>query len=153
METTTLTDPETVVDWESFFLEQAVQSGHGSGYFKGQMYQRGRGLGNIFRGIFKFLMPMAKSVAKSVGKQALDTGVNIFQDTMKGENLKSVVNRRGREAVANLADSAAQRLRQSGKGIKGVRKTRCARKKPVNLGVAKRQKKGDLFDNVDSCRK
>ena len=154
----TLTDPEVVIDWDGYFEQQAVQMGHGVPYFRGQMYQRGHGLGNIFRGIFKFLMPMAKSVAKTVGKQALHTGFDIVSDTLHGQDLKQAAKLRSRQAATKLLDAAKNELAHSGShGVqkrqagKGINRKRSAQKKPVRLGIAKtgqqkRRKKGDLFD-------
>ena len=151
----TLTDPEAMIDWDGYFEQQAIQAGHGASFFQGKMYQRGHGLGNIFRGIFKFLMPMAKSVAKTVGKQALHTGFDIVSDTIKGQNIKQAAKQRGREAAGKLLDAVKSNISQSGNGRiqkrqqsgNGIKRKGPARKKSVKLGIAKQQKrKGDLFD-------
>ena len=152
----TLTDPEVAIDWDAFFEQQAVQMGHGVPYFRGQMYQRGHGLGNIFRGIFKFLMPMAKSVAKTVGKQALHTGFDIVSDTLHGHDLKQAAKLRSRQAASKLLDAAKNELAQAGSGRvqkrqagKGINRKTSVKKKPIRLGIAKKQQKGrkrDLFD-------
>lgn len=141
-----LVDPELAIDWDTFFAQQAIQSGqHGGGYFQGQLYQRGHGLGNIFRGIFRLLMPVAKSVVKNIGKEAIHTGFNIASDTLHGQDIKEAAKVHGRKAVQNLLTSAQTHLAdQSGKGIK---RKAPSRKKPVKLGIVKKQKKGDLFDN------
>jgi hypothetical protein len=47
------------------------------GVFAGRRYQRGHGLGSIFGGLFKAAMPLLKKGAKTLGREALKTGLNI----------------------------------------------------------------------------
>lgn len=65
--------PHRQKDWEAYFKQQALQSGHGLIGFRGTEYQRGAGIGNLFGGLFRSLLPVAKSVARTVGKEALTT--------------------------------------------------------------------------------
>ena len=53
---------------------QVYQHGGSMPLFVGQPYQTGAGLGSIFRGLLKFLMPAAKSAGKAIGREALSTG-------------------------------------------------------------------------------
>jgi hypothetical protein len=54
----------------------------GKGYpvFAGRRYQRGHGLGSIFGGLFKAAIPLLKKGAKTLGREALKTGLNIVGD-------------------------------------------------------------------------
>lgn len=74
-------------------------------------WQRGRGLGSIFAGVFKGLVPLvrsalkigksalkspaAKRLLKDVKKEALRAGINVSSDVLAGENL-------GKSAQKNL---------------------------------------------------
>ena len=113
--------------WAQYYAGQATQSGAG---FQGLRYQRGAGLGSIFRGLFRFLLPVAKSAGKAVGKQALATGAQIASDVVGGANIKTAAKRRARAGAAKLMKRAARKI-QTGKGL-GRRppKKRAARKKP-----------------------
>ena len=51
-------------------------------------YQRGGGIGNIFRSLFRMILPTAKSAAATVGKQALSTGAQIASDLVQGRDIK-----------------------------------------------------------------
>lgn len=96
--------------WASFYSRN--QKGEG---FVGLPYQRGGGLGSIFRGIFRALLPIAKSAGKTIGRQALRTGAEIASDVLSGSNLKDSVKRRGRAAAATLATKAAKKIQRGGR--------------------------------------
>ena len=104
--------------WASFYSRN--QKGEG---FGGLPYQRGGGLGSIFRGIFRALLPIAKSAGKTIGRQALRTGAEIASDVLSGSNLKDSVKRRGRAAAATLATKAAKKIQRGGLGKRPATKT------------------------------
>lgn len=95
-------------DWAEFYLSQAQQTGHGLSGFEGLPFQRGQGLGSFFRGLFRAILPVAKKVGKTVGKQALSTGADILGDMVRGENIRNSLNNRGKQAVGELAKKLAQ---------------------------------------------
>lgn len=126
-------DPENQINWDNFFSQKRGQTGHGA-FFEGQMYQRGHGLGNIFRGLFKMLAP----VAKTFGRQALESGLHLAADTLEGKSLKESAVKRGRQAGKKMVNEAQRRLKhQRGKGIKRGRKNSVRKTKRVKLGVPK----------------
>jgi len=136
--------PQGSQAWVKFFQSQ---TGHGN--FLGDEFQRGGNLGSVLRGLVRFILPIAKSAAKSVGKQALSSGVGIGSDLLAGENLGRSLKKRSRTAASNLMAKAAKRI--SGRGLgnrkrkrkvitvslkgKGLRKkkTKGKRKKKVGL--------------------
>jgi len=125
-------------EWEEYYMDQAEQAGAG---FIGMPYQRGGGLGSIFRGIFRALLPIAKSAGKSIGRQALATGAQIAADVAGGEGIKAATKRRGREGLSNALETAHRKL-QDGSGVgKRPKNTTSKVKKPT----AKRQKVEDPF--------
>ena len=114
--------------WAQYYASQASQAGAG---FQGQQYQRGAGLGSIFRGIFRALLPIAKSAGKVVGRQALKTGALIANDVVAGTSIKAAAKRRGRQGAAKVLKRASRKL-QTGKGLgRRPRKKRVTRKGPI----------------------
>ena len=99
--------------------------------FSGAPYQRGHGLGSLFRGLAKMAIPLLKKGAKRLGKEALSTGLAIGSDVMQGKNVKQAAKTRGREATRRV-------LR--GQGIK--RKTQ---RKSISRSSVKRRKTSDIF--------
>lgn len=134
----TLFVPESEATWALHFNKQA-----GSG-FVGSPYQRGGGLGSLFRTLFRAIIPMAKSAGRTVGKQALKTGAQVATDILAGENVKQAVKRRGRQATADLFRIGADKIEPKGrkrqtkaKTIKGPasKRKRLINKKEDQFGV------------------
>lgn len=99
--------------WDQYFRTQAGQGGHGGlAAFQGQNYQRGAGLGSLFRGLFRAILPAAKTISKTVGKQALMTGTEIASDMLAGKSLESAAKRRGRKGARVLVKKAKNKLKQ-----------------------------------------
>ena len=132
----------------------------------GEQLQRGRGIGGIFRFIKSIFAPAVKTVGKSVvgavksttGKkilnvlkdQAIDTSMNLAQDVLKGNNVKSSLQDEVNDLKTNLS-SLINELRktrkrssdtQEGSGImrKSLKRTKRRRSK---LG----RRKKDFFNN------
>ena len=68
--------PPFAADYDSYYLQQARQHGGNMPYFAGAPYQRGHGLGNIFSAL-RSVLP---GVAKSLGRYAVRTGVEVAKD-------------------------------------------------------------------------
>jgi hypothetical protein len=60
--------------------------------FKGAIFQKGYGFGDIFKKFFSWIVPIVKKnavpVLKDVGKQIVKTTSNIAYDTIDGQNFK-----------------------------------------------------------------
>ena len=52
--------------------------------FHGAPFQRGYGIGSFFRSLARKAIPFFQQGVKSLGRAALDTGVNIAQDVLRG---------------------------------------------------------------------
>ena len=61
--------------YENYYLSQV---GHGMPYFVGARVQQGYGLGNLFSSIAKSVLPLVKKGAKTLGKQVLQSGVDLL---------------------------------------------------------------------------
>ncbi len=101
--------------------------------FTGTPYQRGAGIGNVFRGLVRFLLPVAKTVGKSLGKQALRTGAQIASDLAGGATLEQTVKSRGSQALKTMGKKAVGKKRKKRKTTKGQKgKGLGARPKSIN---------------------
>ena len=65
--------------YEQYYLDQAKLKG---GNFHGARFQRGYGLGSIFKGLFRWAMPHLQQGARVLGEKALQTGVDVAQDVL-----------------------------------------------------------------------
>ena len=104
--------------YEEYYLNQAKQKRGNLPAFQGARFQRGYGLGSIFRGLFRWAVPHLKQGAEMLGKKALQTGVNVAQDVLAGENLKTAVKRQGKKALGLTSQNSPQ----SGAGKKGTKR-------------------------------
>ena len=123
---------------EKFFQELVKNQQVGFGYgFVGTPYQRGAGLGSIFASLFRAIAPMAKSAAKTVGKRALNAGLNVASDVLSGQNPKEALKMRGKEMGGDLIQDVKSAVRKRGRrGMKGGRRG----------APGKRKKKNSVFD-------
>jgi hypothetical protein len=110
------------------------------GGFAGTPYQRGAGLGSVFRTLFRAILPIAKSAGKAVGRRMLKSGADVATDILSGHNLKKSVKSRGKQAVAHLLQDAATKMKGGRIGIKGRRKRKSAIRKK-QIGGKRRRKK------------
>ena len=60
----------------NYYTEQA---GHGLPGFQGSRFQRGHGLGSLFKGLFRLATPLLKKGAVELGKTALKTGLSALE--------------------------------------------------------------------------
>ncbi|GBM40976.1 hypothetical protein AVEN_250302-1 [Araneus ventricosus] len=82
------------------------QTGSGLPYYRGIKFQKGYGLGGMFRHFFRTALPFLVKGAKAVRKEALITGSRIAQDVLAGENFKASSKQRAKEAGKALARNA-----------------------------------------------
>ena len=81
------------MDFNNYYSQQAKQT---IPVFRAAPYQRGSGIGNVFKRIFRWIVPIIKEhalpIVKSVGKEALKSAVNIASDTINGKDFKTSKN-------------------------------------------------------------
>ena len=114
--------------YEQYYLDQAKQKGGNLPAFHGTRFQRGYGLGSIFRGLFRWAVPHLQEDAKMLGKKALQTGVDVAQDVLAGENLKTVT-----KSVLNKRWAYLPRILRSQVLVKKVQKGKRNQGKAVRL--------------------
>ena len=109
--------------------------------FRGNPYQRGRGLGSFFTRLFRGLLPIAKSAAKAVGKEALRTGIGVAGDVLNNrQDLEGSLKTHGRAALGSLADQAKEYVdKQKGSGRRRRRKRAAKRCKPKQSGSGRKR--------------
>ena len=94
-------------------------------------------------------MPHLQQGAKVLGKKALQTGVQVAQDVLEGDNVKTAVSKRPKEA---LSDMSSQNSSQSGSGRKATKRRAPGTKisshpgKRAKKSPQQKEKKGDLSD-------
>ena len=137
--------------YEQYYVNQAKQKGGNLPAFHGARFQRGYGLGSIFKGQFRWAMPHLQEGAKVIGRKALQTGVNVAQDVLDGDNIKKAISKQAKQALGLPAQNSLQG--QSGAGKKAIkRKAQGSKissppgKKAKTSPQAKKPKKGNLTE-------
>lgn len=72
--------------------------------------QGGRGIGNIFGSLARYLKPILSTGWDIIKKESLDTGKNIFGDIISGANIKESVIGQSKSGVKNLRKSVVNKL-------------------------------------------
>lgn len=118
------------IDWREFFAQPQV----GGSYFQGVPYMRGSGVGSIFRSLYRYLLPITKSIGKEVGREGLSVGARVLGDLAKGEEPKQTIATHSREGLRNLLHSASDKL-QKGSGKRRKSRARSKSKKQYGHGT------------------
>ena len=92
--------------YEEYYLNQAKQKRGNSPAFHGSRFQQGYGLGSIFKGVFRWAIPHLQQGAKLLGKKALQTGVQVAQDVLEGDDVNTALAKRSREVIGGLVPQA-----------------------------------------------
>lgn len=110
----------------SYYVDQA---GGGFGqFYAGSSYQKGYGIGSWLGGLFRTVLPLFRSGALAVGREAARAGSHVLADVATGQNFKSSVNKHMEEAAGNLTRSLRHKMEGSmqGSGIKRLKRSRSA---------------------------
>ena len=89
--------------YHDYYLNQA---GRGYPVYAGTRYQRGHGLGSICGSLFKSAVPLLKRGAKTLGREALKTGLNLASDVMEGQNVTQAAKSRLKSTGQKLLQKA-----------------------------------------------
>ena len=87
-------------------------------YHSGLYWQRGSGIGSLFSGIFRGLMPVAKSTIKTIGRVAKSAPIKSVGKALKKEATRAAVET-AIEALEGqpVGRKAKQRLKSATRGI------------------------------------
>ena len=83
-------------------------------YHRGPRWQQGAGIGSLFSGIFRGLMPVAKSAISTIGKVAKSNVVKSAGRTLKKAALETALDALDNKPVGELAK---QRLKSATRSI------------------------------------
>ena len=92
--------------YEEYYLIQTKQNEGNLPAFRGSRFQQGYGLDSIFKGLFRWAMPHLQQGAKVLGKKALQTGAQVAQDVLQGNNVNTALAKRSKEAIGGLVPQA-----------------------------------------------
>ncbi len=133
-------------------------------FHRGAPIQQGAGLGSIFSGLFRTLVPVAKTAAKTVGKIAKSKGVRSAGRYLKKEAtraaldsaLEALEGKKVGTAAKRRLKTATKNILLAGKGVEApYARERGTKRKNVKfqMGNAKRRRKKieqkPLFDDDD----
>ncbi|GIY72273.1 uncharacterized protein F54H12.2 [Caerostris extrusa] len=97
------------------------QSGSGIPHYEGISFQRGYGLTDVFRCLFRAALPFLARGGKVVGKEALVTGTKVINDVLSGKDLETAAKSRSKEAgLARKAMKRVQSMIGQGKTVTGL---------------------------------
>jgi hypothetical protein len=87
------------------------QTGYGTySIFQGMPYQRGAGIGALFKSLFRFLLPIGKEVGAVIGQQGLESGTKILSNILEGHNIKETLRKEGKAGLKSLLEKAASQM-------------------------------------------
>ena len=131
-------------DYENYYVGQV---GRGHPVFTGARTQRGYGLGGILGGLFRSAMPLIKRGAKTLGREALRTGVGIAQDAMEGKDIKKAAKARLLHAGRNLTNKAVRGVTaRTAQGPRRGIKRKASGRRAISTSGRKRKRSLDIFD-------
>ncbi|KAL3104474.1 hypothetical protein niasHT_027184 [Heterodera trifolii] len=77
------------MDWSAFSSE-CVQFG-GYNIYRGLPYQRGAGVGAVFRSLMRYLLPIGKQIGSAIGRQGMESGNRVLTNVLEGKDLKEAL--------------------------------------------------------------
>ena len=142
------------MDWTKYFTSQAQSrlgnsfpftshySRHiGGGFYAGVKRQQGYGLGGLLAKLGRYVLPILKPMAKSIGKQAIHSGVQMAGDIIEGHNPKQAFKQNFKQGARELFKKVVKKKNPPKKIVKRKRKA-----KSVVSSKLKRARKQDIFD-------
>lgn len=120
-----------------------AQTGFGISVYKGRTVMPGSGIGSLFSGLMRTVMPVIKKNAANVGKKLLSTGVNVLADVAGGKNLKQAAGSRFKATGKDLLGDVRNQI--VGERASGGRTGR-KRKRTAGGGGSRRKKAKTIFD-------
>ncbi|KAL3092071.1 hypothetical protein niasHS_004234 [Heterodera schachtii] len=120
------------LDW-SAFSSDCVQYG-GYNIYRGLPYQRGAGVGAVFRSLMRYLLPIGKQIGSAIGRQGMESGNRVLTNVLEGKDLKeSLVSERYYHTV-NQDDSTDEGFKERCKIFKGGKNAQFLSRLDFDLG-------------------
>ena len=144
-------DPNSV-SFDDFLIVEQVGTGEPFHYFhgippyqRGYGRQRGGGVGDVLRFLWRALLPRIKTAGSILGREALSTGGRVLDTIEKGESPKQAIISEVKKGVDNLMEKGGIG-RQFGTGTKkkSIKRKRIVGK-TVPKSTVKKRKRSDVF--------
>ncbi|KAL3104610.1 hypothetical protein niasHT_022321 [Heterodera trifolii] len=74
------------MDWSAFSSECGQFGGYN--IYRGLPYQRGAGVGAVFRSLMRYLLPIGKQIGSAIGRQGMESGNRVLTNVLEGKDLK-----------------------------------------------------------------
>lgn len=129
-------------------LKPRVSINHTGGsipVFRGARMQRGYGLGGMLKGLFKSAVPILKQSGRLIGKRALQSGINIAQNVMKGNRLGDASTAELKRITKQIKPSSRSRKKKLSTTHKKKSK---GRPTLISSKTKKRKRSPDIFDTL-----
>ena len=128
------------------------QNGNGAEnyYFKGAAPyqrgygQRGAGVGDIMRGLWRFFLPIVKRVGTTVSAEALNTGQRVLERVNQGQPLKEALVSEGKRGIDTVLEKGGL-SKQFGTGKKSIKRKKFPSHQTVIGKIVKKRKRADAF--------
>ena len=87
-----------------------VTQAGGGHFYAGSSYQKGYGIGSWLGGLFRSVLPILRSGAIAVGREAARAGSHVLADVATGENVRESVRKHAGEVATNLTGQMKRKL-------------------------------------------
>jgi hypothetical protein len=96
-----------IFDTNAIVFDDYVQIGRGLDeafpiYRGGPVFQRGTGIGDVFRGVLRFFMPLIRHAGVALRNEALNTGHRIIEQVKEGQPLKQALIEESKKGFENV---------------------------------------------------
>jgi hypothetical protein len=124
------------------------QTGNGTyTIFQGMPYQRGAGIGALFKSLIRFLIPIGKDLGAAIGRQGLESGTKALTSILEGKDIKETLRNEGKAGLKNLLERAALKM-ENANAQEGQGKTAMVNGKPKKC-INKRKKVRRIFSRIE----
>jgi hypothetical protein len=103
-------------------------------------YQKGKGLGSVFAGVYRFLKPLLLNSGKFLGKEAMKSLPNILEGISDNKPIKTILQDEKNRTLKGLAKRIRDNSDMTGSGLFPTIKRRRTRKKRSTSTVAIKRK-------------
>jgi len=125
-------------EYNYFKGSSPFQRGYGSS-------QRGAGIGDVMRGLWRFFLPIIKQAGTTVAGEALNTGQRVLERVNQGEPLKAALKEEGRKGIDNVLDKGGL-PKQFGTGRKkGIKRNAIPSYQTIIGKKVKKRLRSDAF--------
>lgn len=104
-----------------------TQAGNGIGFYAGLSHQKGAGVGSWLAGLFRTILPVLKSGATAVGREAVRAGSHVLADVAAGQNIRGSAKKHIEEAGENLSNALKRKAGTAMSGGSAIKRRKPAR--------------------------